>query len=122
MERDQFAQLAAWITEAGLAGLDETATLTGFCERLLALGVELARANIVIDTLHPVYLGRAFTWKRQTRVTALTEFGRSDQRVNLWERSPFYNLEVSGETLLRRRVSAATAGSSRYSQTFWPTA
>ena len=109
MERNQFAQLAAWITEAGLAGLDESATLTGFCERLLALDVELARANIVIDTLHPVYQGRAFTWKRQTRGTALTEFGRSDQRVNLWERSPFYNLEVSGETLLRRRVSAATA-------------
>ena len=109
MERDQFAQLAAWITEAGLAGLDETATLTGFCERLLALGVELARAYIVIDTLHPVYQGRAFTWKRQTRGTALTEFGRSDQRANLWERSPFYNLEVSGDTLLRRRVSAATA-------------
>jgi adenylate cyclase len=109
MDSDQFVKLVAWITEAGLAGQDETATLTGFCERLNALGVQLARANIVIDTLHPVYQGRAFTWKRQSRLTALTEFGRSDERLDLWERSPFYNLEASGESLLRRRLSADTA-------------
>ena len=110
MDNAQFAELASWITHAGLAGQDETATLTGFCERLNALGAQLARANIVIDTLHPVYQGRAFTWKRRTQQTALTEFGRSDQRSDLWERSPFYNLEVSGEPQLRRRLSAATAG------------
>ncbi|HWH78796.1 MAG TPA: hypothetical protein VNT76_15550, partial [Candidatus Binatus sp.] len=67
MDNAQCAELASWITQAGLAGRDETETLTGFCERLAALGVPMARANIVIDTLHPVYQGRAFTWKCQTR-------------------------------------------------------
>lgn len=109
MDNEQFAELASWITQAGLAGQDETATLTGLCERLNALGAQLARANIVIDTLHPVYQGRAFTWKRSTQQTALTEFGRSDERLNLWERSPFYNLEVSGAPQLRRRLSGGTA-------------
>ena len=110
MDNAQFTELASWITHAGLTGQDETATLTGFCERLNALGSQLARANIVIDTLHPVYQGRAFTWKRQTQQTALTEFGHSDQRSDLWERSPFYKLEVSGEAQLRRRLRAETAG------------
>src|SRR5258706_5887725 len=110
MDNGEFGELASWITQAGLAGQDETATLTGFCERLLALGVPMARANIVIEPLHPVYQGRAFTWKRQTQQTSITEFGRSDERLHLWERSPFYSLEVSGESLLRRHLSADTAG------------
>jgi adenylate cyclase len=110
MDNDQFAELTAWITEAGLAGQDETATLTGFCERALALGLPLARANVVIDTLHPIYEGRAFTWTQKRKETRLTEFGRSDERLDLWERSPFYRLELSGESFLRRRLTAETEG------------
>ncbi|HEY7321720.1 MAG TPA: adenylate/guanylate cyclase domain-containing protein [Candidatus Binatia bacterium] len=108
MEKDRFADLTAWVTEAGLAGQSEAATLTGFCERALALDLPLARANVVIDTLHPIYEGRAFTWKRERRETVLTEFGRSEERLELWERSPFYRLELSGESLLRRRLRADT--------------
>ncbi len=110
MDNDQFTELTAWITEAGLAGQDETATLTGFCERALALGLPLARANVVIDTLHPIYEGRAFTWTQKRKETRLTEFGRSDERLDLWERSPFYRLELSGESFLRRRLNAETEG------------
>ena len=110
MDNDQFAELTAWITEAGLAGQDETATLTGFCERALALGLPLARANVVIDTLHPIYEGRAFTWTQKRKETHLTEFGRSDERLDFWERSPFYRLELSGESFLRRRLNAETEG------------
>jgi len=106
MDRDQFVDLAAWITEAGLAGLSEAATLTGVCERAFAIGLPLARANVVIDTLHPIYEGRAFIWKREKKETVLTEFGRSDELLDLWERSPFYRLELTGESLLRRRLSA----------------
>ena len=106
MDRDQFVDLAAWITEAGLAGLSEAATLTGFCERAFAIGLPLARANVVIDTLHPIYEGRAFIWKREKKETVLTEFGRSDELLDLWERSPFYRLALTGESLLRRRLSA----------------
>jgi len=109
MNDSQVDQLVTWITEAGLAGLAESAILTGVCDRLLACGVPLARANVVIDTLHPVYQGRAFTWKREKMETQLSEFGRSDEGEDRWERSPFYRLEISGEQLLRRCLTAATA-------------
>jgi adenylate cyclase len=79
MKDSQVDKLVTWITEAGLAGLAESAILTGVCERLLHCGVQLARANVVIDTLHPVYQGRAFTWKREKMETQLSEFGRSDE-------------------------------------------
>jgi len=108
MDEAEIAEMASWITEAGLGGWSETATLSGFCERALARGLPLTRANVVIDTLHPVYEGRAFTWKRQQRETTLNEFGRSPESFGLWERSPFYRLEVSGETLLRRKLTDST--------------
>lgn len=108
MNDDQLNRLSAWITEAGLAGLDESAILTGLCERLVDHGIPLARANVVIDTLHPVYEGRAFTWKRENMATALSEYGRSQEREDRWERSPFYRLELSGEASLRRRLTPET--------------
>ena len=40
--------------------------------------------------------------------TMLSEFGRSDDGEDRWERSPFYRLELSGEQLFRRRLTAAT--------------
>jgi adenylate cyclase len=108
MNDTQFAELAAWITEAGLAGQSENATLDGFCERALELGVPLARANVVIDTLHPVYEGRAFVWKRATRNTSLTEFGRGSANLQRWENSPYFYLEQAGESMLRRRLTQET--------------
>ena len=108
MDNAEIAEMASWVIEAGLGGWSEAATLGGFCERVVAFGLPLARANVVIDTLHPVYEGRAFTWKRQQRETALSEFGRSPEGSERWERSPFYRLEVSGETLLRRKLTAGT--------------
>jgi adenylate cyclase len=108
MNDAQFAELATWITESGLAGQSETATLAGFCERNIAVGVPLARALVLIDTLHPIYEGRAFRWTREQKETTLSEYGRSDDDLGRWQRSPFYWLEESGEPFIRRRLTAQT--------------
>ena len=108
MDNDQFAELSAWITEAGLAGQSESAILAGFCGREVARGLPLARALVLIDTLHPIYEGRAFRWTRAQKETTLTEYGRSDDDLSRWQRSPFSRLEESGEPLLRRRLTAET--------------
>jgi adenylate cyclase len=108
MDKDQFAEISAWITEVGLAGQSETTILAGFCERQVARGLNLSRALVLIDTLHPIYEGRAFRWTRAQKETTLTEYGRSDDDLSRWQRSPFYRLEESGESLLRRRLTAET--------------
>src|SRR5215467_1035134 len=105
MNSAQFAELTAWITETGLAGRTETATLEGFCERLLGFGLPLARATVVIDTLHPTYEGHAFTWRRDIKKTTITEYGRSSAYNQRWEKSPFYRLYISGDSLLRRHLT-----------------
>jgi adenylate cyclase len=106
----EFADVVAWIAEAGLAGQSETAIVAGFCDRLVTLGVPLARAAVIIDTLHPIYEGRAFLWQGQDKETALLEYGRSDagEPAQRWHRSPLYRLLQSGEAHLRRRLSERT--------------
>lgn len=106
MDDLQLTELAAWITEAGLAGQSEIAALTGFCDRAVHFGLPIARAIVLADTLHPIYEGRAFRWNRDKDTTVLTEYGRSDEDLGRWQRSPFFRLEQTGETLLRRRLTA----------------
>jgi adenylate cyclase len=72
MTDEEIAKLASWIAESGLAGLPETALVEGFCTRVVALGVPLARVILFIDTLHPIYEGRAFRWERDQSETTLT--------------------------------------------------
>ena len=57
-----FAELSAWLAQAGLAGMSETDIVSGFCDRCVAAGLPLARALMIIDTLHPVHEGRLFRW------------------------------------------------------------
>jgi adenylate cyclase len=104
MDDRQSRGLAAWVTEAGLAGQRETALLSGFCERAAA-GVNLARATLLVDTLHPIHEGRVFRWQREHETTLL-EYGRTTEgaAAESWRRSPFYHLVQSGEPFLRRRL------------------
>src|SRR5262249_37556747 len=110
MDGTELPGLPAWITHAALAGLSEAEILAGVCEREVARGVPIARAIILIDTLHPIYEGRAFRWTHAQKHTTLTQYGRSEDDLGRWQRSPFYALELSGESMLRRRLTAETEG------------
>ncbi|HEX9445085.1 MAG TPA: adenylate/guanylate cyclase domain-containing protein [Candidatus Binatia bacterium] len=110
MDDAEFSELSLWVTEAALAGRSEAEILAGVCERETARGLPLARALVLIDTLHPVYEGRAFRWTRAQKETTLTEYGRSDDDLGRWQGSPFYRLEQSGESILRRRLTAEAEG------------
>jgi adenylate cyclase len=63
MQIDEIDGIAAWLVNRGLAGCSETDLLHGFCERCCAAGIDLSRAIAIIDTLHPIYEGRAFRWR-----------------------------------------------------------
>lgn len=116
MDDRQASALATWITEAGLAGKSETAMLTGFCERAAAAGLPLANALVLVDTLHPIHEGRVVRWYHDNRETTLGEYGRSTEgaAAETWRRSPFYRLIETGETMLRRRVTAESAAEFPY--------
>ena len=95
------------ITTAGLAGTAETDLLQLFCQTLLRKGLPLGRANVVIDTLHPVHEGRAFRWHRDNPQLPPIEYGRTNVSGPMqegWRRSIFYHLLQTGGSLLRRRL------------------
>ena len=108
MTEAEIAKLSAWIADAGLAGLTETALVAGFCVRVVAAGTPLARAIVFIDTLHPVHEGRMFRWDRGAAAATLAEYGRSTEgpAAERWRASVFFRMLESGETLLHRRIDS----------------
>jgi len=109
MNEAAFSELAGWVTEAGLIGRTESELVAGFCERVIAAGLPLARATIILDTLHPIYEGRAFRWRADLPDTAeIVDYGRTNEgeAAENWRRSPFFHLLQSGERAMRRCLAA----------------
>ena len=109
MDQTSTAELLAFLSEAGLRAFSEVDLLRGFCERLHSAGVPIARALVLIDTLHPVHEGHVFRWRREGEAfEPVTEYGRvSDggDAARKWAVSPFHHLLVSGEAEVRRRLT-----------------
>jgi adenylate cyclase len=127
MDEKRLDELQAWVTDAGLAGTTDANIFFGFCDRCLAAGIPLGRAHLFIDTLHPVHEGRLFRWGFGNE-TPILEYGRTSlegldlsasayasagalldqQATDTWRRSPFFSMLQTGESVLRRRLTAAT--------------
>jgi adenylate cyclase len=104
-----FNELAEWVTQAGLIGRTESELMGGFCRRLADAGVPLARALVVLDTLHPIYEGRAFRWRADVpEAVEVLDYGRTNEgeAAEMWRQSPFFHLLQSGGTEMRRRLAA----------------
>ena len=109
MDQIAFNELAGWVTEAGLIGRTESELMAGFCRRVIDAGVPLARALVILDTLHPIHEGSAFLWRSdRPETTEVVEYGRTNEgeAAENWRRSVFFHLLQSGEKMLRRRLVA----------------
>src|SRR6266536_774255 len=123
IDEEQLTELTAWLAGAGLAGEPELALVIGFCERVVAAGLPVARARVLIDTLDPVHEGRVFRWGYDASVPPEQEYGRTTEIVAsgtvepafvpdasaaaAWLSCPFYRMRETGESLLWRRIPAA---------------
>jgi adenylate cyclase len=120
---DDVQAIEAWLVQAGLRGESEHRLVSAFCERAVAAGLPVTRVQAVIDTLHPVYEGRVFRWGHDKSQAAVEEYGRTDlpkavsgsdpsagaappETLARWRASPFFHLLQSGESFLRRRLTA----------------
>ena len=108
MKSADIDRIADWIIRRGLEGAQETDLLIKFCEKCKAAGLPLARAMVIIDTLHPVHEGTVFRWRNDNvEETAATQYGRTTEgeAAASWLRSPFYHLLQTGGEELRRRIA-----------------
>ena len=115
--------LPRWLTQAGLAGVAEPDIVSGFCDRCVADGLPIGRAQVFIDTLDPVHEGRLFRWGHDPSEAPLMDYGRTSLdpsapsdaypidpvATERWRGSPFYWMVQADEVLLRRRVTPAAA-------------
>jgi adenylate cyclase len=121
--QDSIDALNAWLANAGLRGEPEPTLVCGFCERAVAAGLPISRALVLIDTLHPVYEGRVVRWGHDPSQPVVREYGRTvlpegvsdlqlasggeqPEVVARWRASPFFHMLQTGESMLRRRVTA----------------
>ncbi len=102
-------RVTTWVIGRGLAGASETELLHGFCGECRESGLELSRAMVLIDTLHPSFEGRAFRWRSDgVEESAIVEYARTNQggeAAATWQRSAFYHLWTSGDDEVRRRLA-----------------
>jgi adenylate cyclase len=107
MDDSEIARTTAWLIESGLRGMTETELLRQFCERSVQAGLALSRATAAIDTLHPIYEGRAFRWRNDgVEESSLFEYGRTNEgeAAANWQQTPYYHLVITGSDELRRRI------------------
>jgi adenylate cyclase len=112
MELNSRLQLMNWLASQGLEGLPENDLIRGFCERCRAGGLDLSRALVFIDTLHPIFEGRGFRWNdTATNESEAFEYGPSDQgdSAQNWRRSVFYHMLENGQQEMALDLATGTA-------------
>lgn len=112
MELNPRLQLMNWLVSQGLEGLPENDLIRGFCERCRAGGLDLSRAMVFIDTLHPIFEGRGFRWNdTATNESDTFEYGSTEQGENAqnWRRSVFYHMLENGQQELALDLAEGAA-------------
>jgi len=104
MELTPRLRLMNWLVSQGLIGLPENDLIRGFCERCRAAGLEVSRALVFIDTLHPIFEGRGFRWNdTETDERVSFEYGPTSvgDAAQNWRRSTFFHMLEHGLEELR---------------------
>jgi adenylate cyclase len=110
IQNTTIGKIASWTIAQGLAGGSEVELLEGFCVRCRDAGIELSQAMVIIDTLHPVYEGRAFRWRvKKTNESPIVEYEPTNEgeAAERWRQSPFHYLLQTGGVELRRRLGGS---------------
>jgi adenylate cyclase len=114
MQLSSRLELMNWLTGQGLTGLPEAELLRGFCERCRAEGLELSRAMLFIDTLHPIYEGRGFRWSdRPSNESDSFEYGSTADGDPAWRRSVFFHLLEHGHDEIQIDLAGDSHGFAR---------
>ncbi len=99
-----------WVIAQGLRQSPISDMLTGFSERLLALGFPLLRSFLSMRILHPAYGGNVYRWLRGKGIEELHSFirGGSGPSQGFLD-GPFGMMLRDHSLLMRRRLSGPDA-------------
>jgi adenylate cyclase len=97
-------KVADWLTHSSLAGDDLETMVRGFCERLAAAGMPIARVHLSFSMLHPLYDALGFTWERGAGMRIEGFRQKPGEKSDRFLRSPYYHLLTNKLDHLRRRI------------------
>jgi adenylate cyclase len=97
-------RVAEWLTHSSLAGDDLETIVRGFCERIAAAGLPIARVHLTFSMLHPLYDALGFTWRRGSGVTIEGYRHSMGAEPDRFLQSPYYYLLDNNLQHIRRRI------------------
>lgn len=98
-------KLAEWLTKAALSGRGLEDIIRGFCDRIAAAGLPIARIHLSFAMLHPLYDALGFTWRPASGLV-VERYVHDFEKPEIFLRSPYYHLVTNDLDYLRRRVPA----------------
>ncbi|MFS8110477.1 adenylate/guanylate cyclase domain-containing protein [Rhizobium jaguaris] len=96
-------KVAEWLTQSALTGENLESIVRGFCERIAASGLPIARVHLTFSMLHPLYDALGFTWRRAGGLT-IEGYRHISDKPERFVQSPYYYLLSNNLLHLRRRV------------------
>lgn len=94
-----------WLTRSALAGDDLENIVRGFCERIAAAGLPMARVHLTFSMLHPLYDALGFTWQRGSGLT-IEGYRHAGAKPDRFLKSPYYYLLSNNLEHMRRHINA----------------
>ncbi len=107
-DENDLVALHAWLIEAGLEGMPVETIFDGFCRRLTAAGIPIARGFLSMGSLHPLRRANSITWAGG-QLTDVSDFGHSNMATSLWAESPFKFMMENHITRLHRPLFGSNA-------------
>ena len=98
------SQVDDWLDDQALGNPDIVTLFEGLCLRLHALGIPIARANLMWSTLHPLFRSESVLWRRG-QLAVPGQFVHQDTRTEQWLRSPMRHMLETQVRVLRRRLT-----------------
>jgi len=95
-------EIVNWMIDGCRSAPESGDVLTQLCDRLVAIGVPLARGAVFVRTLHPEIMGRRFLWRLETG-TEVSEAGFETFDSPDYIMSPVVRI-YSTATVIRRRL------------------
>jgi adenylate cyclase len=97
-------KVAEWLTQSALTGENLESIVRGFCERIAASGLPIARVHLTFSMLHPLYDALSFTWRRSSGVTIEGYRHSAGAKPDRFLQSPYYYLLDNNLQHIRRRM------------------
>ena len=97
-------KVAEWLMQSSLAGGNLEDLVRGFCERIAASGLPIARVHLTFSMLHPLYDALGFTWRRASGLTVEGYRREAGEKPERFLQSPYYYLLSNNLEHMRRRL------------------